>query len=61
VSQFYIITFETNNHIKRFRRDRVTLLEAEEENLRMEQLRLEEEKLRDERKKESVKVSAFKM
>lgn len=43
-----------------FRRDRVTLIEAEEENKRMEELRLDEEKQRDERKKESVRVRVWK-
>jgi hypothetical protein len=41
-----------------FRRDRITLLEAEEENKRMEQLRIDEEKRRDERKKDSTKVDS---
>jgi microfibrillar-associated protein 1 len=35
------------------------LIEADEENKRMEQLRIDEEKRRDERKKESSRVSCF--
>lgn len=44
---------------KVFRRDRVTLIEAEEEQKRLEQLHLEEEKRKEERKRESVKVKYF--
>jgi len=38
------------------KRDRVTLIEAEEEQKRLEQLRIDDEKRRDERKRESVRI-----